>query len=185
MSFDRLGAATVRYRWAIVGAWLALIALALPFAPQAPGALSAGGFLLDTLESTRARDVLERELGLPPSALVIVYSSDTLEAGTPEWAVAVAAATTDIAGAPHVVDVLPHALAPRQVSEDRHTAYDLVFLDLPADDSPDAVPILQERLRPVDGLRVELAGGPAFYGDVQAVSEADLRRSELISLPRG
>src|SRR5207248_3703482 len=27
------------------------------------------------------------------------------------------------------------------------------------------------------------SGGPAFYGDVQAVSEADLRRSELISLP--
>ena len=32
-------------------------------------------------------------------------------------------------------------------------------------------------------LTVELAGGPAFYGDVQAVSEADLRRSEVISLP--
>src|SRR5207244_791768 len=33
------------------------------------------------------------------------------------------------------------------------------------------------------GLGVELAGGPAFYGDVQSVSESDLRRSELISLP--
>ena len=28
-----------------------------------------------------------------------------------------------------------------------------------------------------------LAGGPAFYGDVQTVSESDLRRSEVISLP--
>ena len=33
------------------------------------------------------------------------------------------------------------------------------------------------------GLTVELGGGPAFYGDVQAVSESDLRRSELVSLP--
>ena len=33
------------------------------------------------------------------------------------------------------------------------------------------------------GLEVALAGGPAFYGDVQTVSEADLQRSELISLP--
>ena len=33
------------------------------------------------------------------------------------------------------------------------------------------------------GSTVELAGGPAFYGDVQTVSEADLQRSELISLP--
>ena len=30
---------------------------------------------------------------------------------------------------------------------------------------------------------MELAGGPAFYGDVQEVSERDLQRSELISLP--
>ncbi len=28
-----------------------------------------------------------------------------------------------------------------------------------------------------------LAGGPAFYGDVQTVSESDLRRSEVFSLP--
>ncbi len=28
-----------------------------------------------------------------------------------------------------------------------------------------------------------LAGGPAFYGDVQRVSEEDLQRSEVISLP--
>ena len=30
---------------------------------------------------------------------------------------------------------------------------------------------------------MELAGGPAFYGDVQTVSESDLRRSEIVSLP--
>ena len=58
-----------------------------------------------------------------------------------------------------------------------------MFLDLPPDDSPEALPILRERLRDAPGLDVELAGGPAFYGDVQTVSEADLQRSELISLP--
>ena len=78
---------------------------------------------------------------------------------------------------------ITHLLSPRQISADRHTAYDIVFLDLPPDDSPEALPILRERLRDAPGLDVELAGGPAFYGDVQTVSEEDLRRSELISLP--
>ena len=78
---------------------------------------------------------------------------------------------------------MSHLLQPRQISADRHTAYDIVLLDLPPDDSPDALPVLRERLRDVPGLTVELAGGPAFYGDVQAVSERDLQRSELISLP--
>ena len=120
---------------------------------------------------------------MPPSALVIVFSSPTLEAGTPAFELAAATAIADVPTAPHVARVVSHLLAPRQISADRHTAYDIVFLDLPADDSPEALPILRERLHDAPGLTVELAGGPAFYGDVQTVSEADLRRSEIISLP--
>ncbi len=181
--FERLGRFVVRRAWWIVGAWALLLLAALPLAPQVPGSLSAGGFILDDLESARAKALLGDELNLPPSALVIVFSSPTLEAGTPEFELAAAAAVRDIATAPHVARVVTHLLSPRQISADRHTAYDIVFLDLPPDDSPEALPILRERLREAPGLDVELAGGPAFYGDVQTVSEADLRRSELISLP--
>jgi RND superfamily putative drug exporter len=181
--FERLGRFIVRRAWWVVGVWALLLLAALPLAPQVPGSLSAGGFILDDLESARAKSLLEAELDLPPSALVIVFSSPTLEAGTPEFELAAAAAVRDIATAPHVARVVTHLLSPRQISADRHTAYDIVFLDLPPDDSPEALPILRERLREAPGLEVELAGGPAFYGDVQTVSEADLRRSELISLP--
>ena len=181
--FDRLGQFVVRRaRW-VVGGWAVLLLLALPLAPQLPGRLSAGGFILDDLESAQAKALLGTELGVPPSALVVVFSSPTLQAGTPAFETAAADAMRDIPTAPHVARVVSHALAPSQVSADGHTAYDIVFLDLPPDDSPDALPILRERLRQTDALTVELAGGPAFYGDVQSVSESDLRRSEVISLP--
>ena len=181
--FERLGRFIVRRAWWVVGAWAVLLLAALPLAPQVPGALRAGGFILDDLESARAKTLLERELALPPSGLVIVFSSPTLEAGTPAFELAAAGAMRDIPTAPHVARVVTHLLSPRQISADRHTAYDIVFLDLPPDDSPVALPILRERLRDAPGLTVELAGGPAFYGDVQSVSETDLQRSELISLP--
>jgi len=181
--FDRLGRFVVRRAWWVVAAWAALLLLAIPFAPQVSGRLSAGGFILDDLESARAKALLETELGTPPSALVIVFSSSTLAAGTPSFEVAAAAAIRDVPSAPHVARVVSHLVAPQQISADRHTAYDIVFLDLAPDDSPEALPILRERLQPAPGLDVELAGGPAFYGDVQTVSEADLRRSEVISLP--
>src|SRR3954467_14561747 len=181
--FDRLGRFVVRRaRWVVAG-WALLLLLALPLAPQLPGRLSAGGFILDDLESARAKALLGSELGAPPSAVVVVFSSPTLQAGTPAFESAAADAVRDIATAPHVSRVVSHALAPSQVSADGHTAYDIVFLDLPPDDSPDALPILRERLHSTDALTVELAGGPAFYGDVQSVSESDLRRSEVISLP--
>ena len=155
----------------------------MPFAPQAPDALRAGGFIRDDLESARAKALLEQELGSPPSALVVAFHSDRLLAGTPAFETAAASAMADVPTAPHVVRVISHLLQPRQISADRHTAYDVVLLDLPADDSPDALPILRERLGEAPGLDVELAGGPAFYGDVQHVSERDLQRSEVISLP--
>lgn len=182
-TFDRLGRFVARRAWWIVGGWIGLLLVALPFAPQVPGQLSAGGFILDDLESAQAKTLLEAELGVPPSALVVVLSSDTLEAGTPGFEAAAAEAVKDVATAPHVARVVSHLIAPRQVSDDRHTVYDIVFLDLPPDDSPDALPILRERLRHPTGIDVALAGGPAFYGDVQTVSEADLQRSEIISLP--
>jgi RND superfamily putative drug exporter len=181
--FDRLGRFVVRRARLVIGAWAVLIALALPFAPQAPGALSAGGFISEDLESARAKALLEADLGAPPSALVVVFSSVDLEAGTPPFELAAAAAMRDIPDAPHVAGVVSHLLQPRQVAADRRTAYDIVLLDLQPDDSPKALPILRAALREAPGLTVELAGGPAFYGDVQAVSEQDLQRSEIISLP--
>jgi len=181
--FDRLGRFVVRRARLVVLGWAVLIAVAVPLAPQVGSALRAGGFIRDDLESARAKTLLERELGAPPSALVVAFHSDSLTAGTPAFEAGAAAAMRDIPSAPHVARVISHLLQPRQVSADGHTAYDVVLLDLPADDSPDALPILRERLHPAAGLDVELAGGPAFYGDVQTVSESDLRRSEVISLP--
>src|SRR3954447_19755884 len=181
--FDRLGRFIVRRAWWVIAAWVALLLVAIPFAPRAPGQLSAGGFILDDLESARAKALLGKELGTPPSALVIVFSSPDHVAGTPGFEAPAASAVRDISTAPDVARVISHLMSPRQISADGHTAYDIVFLDLPPDDSPDALPILRERLHDAAGLDVELAGGPAFYGDVQTVSESDLRRSEGISLP--
>jgi len=56
-------------------------------------------------------------------------------------------------------------------------------VDFAPEDSPNAHPFVESRVRHAAGIEVSLAGGPAFYGDVQALSEADLQRSELISLP--
>jgi RND superfamily putative drug exporter len=181
--FERLGRFCARHRWPVVIAWAALVGLAIPFTIQAPGALSAGGFIRDDLESARAKALLETEVGVAQAAVVVVFHSDASRAGEPAFELAAAAAIADVPAAPYVRAVLSHALSTRQVSVDGHTAYDVVLLDLSADDSPRALPGLRAALREAPGLEVGLSGGPAFYGDVQEVSEADLRRSELISLP--
>jgi RND superfamily putative drug exporter len=181
--FERIGLFAYRRRWWVIAAWAVVLLVAVPLAPRLAEALRPGGFILDDLESSRARVVLENGLDLPPSAVVVVLDSDTLRAGTPEFELAAVEATRDIARAPYVREIVSHLVAPRQVSADGRTAYDVVFLDLPPDDSPEALPGLEAAIRDVPGLDVSLAGGVTFYADVQDVSESDLRRSEFISLP--
>ena len=60
--FYRLGLATVRFRWWILGCWLVVVLVALPFAPRAPEALSPGGFSSPDMESARAIDTLQQGL---------------------------------------------------------------------------------------------------------------------------
>jgi putative drug exporter of the RND superfamily len=181
--FARLGRFAVRRRWAIVAVWVVVLLGAIPLAPQVVGELRAGGFILDDLESARAKALLQDELGVPPSAVVVVLHSDAATAGTPAFEAAAAEAIRRVPKAPYVVRIVPHTLAARQVSLDLHTAYDIVFLSIAPDDSPAALPGIRAALGQPAGLEVQLAGGPAFYGDVQSVSEADLRRSEVVSLP--
>jgi RND superfamily putative drug exporter len=181
--FAALGRFAARRRWPIVAAWALLLIVALPIAPRVTGALRAGGFILDDLESARAKATLQSELGVPPSAVVVVLHSDSLVAGTPAFETPAAEAVAGVAAAPYVARVVPHTLATRQVSADGHTVYDVVLLTIAPDDSPAALPGLSAALGHPAGFDVALAGGPAFYGDVQSVSESDLRRSELISLP--
>ncbi|MFO1540290.1 MAG: MMPL family transporter [Chloroflexota bacterium] len=182
--FARLGAWCARRHRLVIALWALLALAALPLAPQLPGALQAGGFSSDALEAARARTVLEEEIGLPPSALVIVIESLTdARAGDPEFELAAALAIADVPNAEHVTGVLPHTLAPTQVSADGRVVYALVTLGLEPDRSPDALKPVAAAIREVPGIRAAIAGGPAFYGDIQKVSERDLQRSEVISLP--
>ena len=167
----------------VIGAWVLIVLCALPFAPQAPGALQAGGFDLPTLESARSRAALESELGAPPSALVLAISSTTLTPGTVEFETAAQRAVAGVASAPHVVGSRSHLIAPTQISVEKKIVYDVILLDLKPDDSPAALEGIQSALVEVDGITVAIAGGPSFYADIQSVSETDLQRSELISLP--
>jgi putative drug exporter of the RND superfamily len=182
--FHRLGRLCARHPRIVLLVWGIVLLAALPLAPRVPGVLQAGGFSSDDLEAARARQVLETELGLAPSAMVIVVQSLTeARAGEHAFEAAVATALARVPDAEHVREVRSHRTSPRQVSADGRTVYEVVTLDLSPDQSPQALEPVQQALTPVPGIRTLLAGGPAFYGDIQRVSEQDLQRSEIVSLP--
>ena len=151
--FDRLGRFVVRRARLVIGAWAVLLARwPCRSRRRRPGALSAGGFILDDLESARAKAILEdraRRAAVGARRRLLEPDARGRHAGVR------AGRRGGDARRPRRRRTWPgscsHLLQPRQVSADGHTAYDIVLLDLPPDDSPDALPILRERLRDAPG----------------------------------
>ena len=154
MSFDRLGRFAVRRRWWIVAAWAALILVAIPFAPRAPGR-PVGGRLHPRRPRVRAREAAApggaRRRSRRPSCSST--RSDTLTAGHAGVARRRRRGDAGRRRRPRTSPgSCPTPSRRARSSADGHTAYDIVFLDLPPDDSPDAIPPVAAALHEVPGL---------------------------------
>ncbi len=181
--FNRLALAAVRHRYWILVCWLVAVLVALPFAPRASQVLAPGGFSSPDMESQRAVDALQSGLHTSFTSVLVLFSSPTLSADDPRFQAEASAAVAHLAGWSAIERVVPYQYNPTQVSRDRHAAYTVVFLRSDPDSAPKVLPELRARLAQPPDLTLTVGGGPVFYTDIQSVSEADLRRAELLAFP--
>src|SRR5215469_786727 len=181
--FYRLGLSMVRWRFWIVGIWLTIVLIGLPFAPQVAQALTPGGFSSDSMESQQAVTALQQGLHTSFTNVQVVFSSKTLTADDPRFVQEASAALANLNGWSEVTSIIPFTVDPTQISRDRHAAYTVVLLKSDPDSAPAILPDLRRRLRQPADLRMLVGGAPVFYSDIQSVSEADLRRAEEIAFP--
>ncbi len=181
--FYRLGQAMIRLRYWVIGVWLLAVLASLPFAPRIAGALSPGGFSSPDMQSQQAIDALQTGLHTSFTNVLVIFSSKTLTADDPRFITQATAATAKLDGWSEVTQVVPFTIDPSQVSRDRHTAFTSVFLKTSPDSAPGILPELRARVASQPNITVTIGGGPVFYADIQSVSEADLRRAELLAFP--
>src|SRR5690625_5178287 len=138
--FSWLARFGIRHRWLVIGVWLVLVAVAVPFALTAQNPLKVGGFTSDDTEASRARMVVEEQLGYSPSTMIVVYRSDTLASDDPAFLEQVTASLAEVERLPFVEDVIPPSLDPSLISESGEIAYAIVGLDLPPEEAQRDVP---------------------------------------------
>ena len=197
--FDRLGRFVVRRRWWVVGAWALVLLAALPFAPRAPER-PVGRWLHPRRPRVGAREGPPRE-GARAAAVGARRRLPQRHARRRHAGVRARRGRRRCATSP-TLPTSPAScrtlVAPRQVSADGHTAYDVVLLDLPPDDSPDAAPDPRgtARLGTRAGGRARRRPGvlrrrPARLGGGPAPERADLaaargaRAAPRVRLARG
>src|SRR3989441_3048538 len=181
--FFHLGRIATRFRWVIVGLWMVAIAMALPFAPQAPQVLHSGGFTSPDFESEQAINLLVQKLHFNPTIIQVIFTSQRYSADSPAFTQEAQQALTRVRGWSEVSGVISFTDNPRQISLDRHAAYVNVLLKSDPDSAPKLLPELEHRLQAIPDLKTSIGGGPVFFEDIQAVSERDLRRAEFLAFP--
>ncbi|HEX5165364.1 MAG TPA: MMPL family transporter, partial [Thermomicrobiales bacterium] len=181
--FYRLGRFAYLHRRLVIAAWLLCCIISAPLILRLPSVLEVGGFSNDQIEAARARTVLEAEIpSFSSSVMVVIFQSDELRATDPAFVDEARTALTGVLAMPEVTSVVSFVDNPRQISTDGRTAYTLIRLAPSPEESQRLMPEVRDRLAATD-LDVTLAGAPAFYEDVERISEQDLRRAEAIAIP--
>ena len=181
--FYHLGKLATRYRWLIVGLWMVAIATSLPFAPRASEVLHSGGFVSPDAESQQAVNLLVQKLHLDLTVVQVIFTSQRYTADSPQFIQESQTVLAGIREMSEVSGIVSFTDNPRQVSLDRHAAYVNVLLKPDPDSAPKLLPAFEHRLQSVPDLKTSIGGGPVFYEDIQAVSERDLRRAEMLAFP--
>jgi putative drug exporter of the RND superfamily len=181
--FGALGRSMYRRRRLVVILWVLCFAFSIPALLKVEEPLKLGGFSSDKTEAARARQVVERELSGSASQLVVIFRTNGQSISSDATQEKMAAAVRRFTDAAHVTDMVLPSENPAQMSANDATAYALISLDLPAEDAQRLMPEFEELITPQDGLDILLAGGPAFYADIETVSQRDLQRAEVIAFP--
>jgi RND superfamily putative drug exporter len=179
---ESLGRLIYRRRYTVLVAWLIVVLVALPFAPQAPNRLKPGGFTTDKFPSAVTRQILRDRLDISTVSVEMLFRGDNLNAYDPQFVAAIERSVASMRQFPEILSMQTHLEEPGRVSADGHIAHLTVNLDMPLEDSVDFIAEMVANVDP-DPLTLLTTGGPALYRDISVASENDLRRGETVAFP--
>jgi RND superfamily putative drug exporter len=176
----------VRLRWFVLAVWLVvLVGGGVTLAPRAAKALQTGGFFVPDAEATQAAAVLDQAFdGANRNNVTVLFRAPNGTVDDPSVRDEIIAAETRLAAVAGVrsIDSFFQSGSPLLVSRDRHSAITRVTLDGTESQNEARVAELRATLASVS-LEHFVTGQPASNVDVRQVSESDLRRAELVTLP--
>ena len=175
----RYGRLIYRARWFVLAFWLIALVASVPFASKIGTALRGGGFTLSGSESVQVENLLRANLNTPPSQAIIVLQSDTTSVSDAAYQQEIQGVVTQAQTAPHVT-----AVQQGPVSQDGRAT--VVFVNYGVDEGTAGqyIAALRQALPHGSGpAQILVSGNPATYADLSAITQRDLEKAEMYSLP--
>ncbi|HSS42382.1 MAG TPA: MMPL family transporter [Solirubrobacterales bacterium] len=174
-----------RRRRLVVGAWVLIVLLALPFASKQTDHLTGGGFDVPGSQSMKVSESLQDEFGSQADGIGVVLKAAP-GASAAERSAAVGRLQDEVAKLDDVT--LPPAAARQARRQLQGTDVVLVGLrsDLSSDELIDPAATLREDLEPGTadaGVTPYLVGQPTIWAGMQEISKEDLAKAEGTGFP--
>jgi len=174
-----------RRRW-VVGGWVLIVLLALPFASKQTDHLTGGGFDVPGSQSMKVSESLQDDFGSQADGIAVVLKAEP-DASAADRAAAVARVQDEVAT---LDDVTFPAPAARQARRQLLAGEDVVLVplrsDLSSDELIDPAATLREDLEPGSadaGVTPYLVGQPTIWAGMQEISKEDLAKAEGTGFP--
>jgi RND superfamily putative drug exporter len=186
----RGAAGLVRYRLAVIAAWIVLVAIAAIFSSRLPGVLQGGADAVPGTESDHVTSAVGRAFGRGALyQFLVVIHADSLGTDAPEYADAVGRMTAALAGLPAVrtVETPWNSDRPELLGDDGRSALAIVTPRVAsfyqAEQLTSTLRGALARVARPPGLHAEITGSTAMLHDLDEHSSSDLLAAERIGLP--
>ncbi len=184
-AMDRLAQFLGRRRRWVVGVWVLVVALALPFASKQTDHLTGGGFDVPGSQSMKVSEALQGEFGDRADGIAVVLKAAPGASATQRDA-AVARVRRQVAGLEDVTLPPPAAAGARRQLRRQDVVVVPLRSDLSSDRLIDPAATLREDLGPgeaVAGVTPYLVGQPTIWAGMQEISKEDLAKAESGGFP--
>ncbi|MDX6602434.1 MAG: putative drug exporter of the superfamily [Solirubrobacterales bacterium] len=184
-AMNRLAAVLGRRRRWVVGIWVVIVLLALPFAAKQTEHLTGGGFDVPGSQSDAVSKSLQRDFGEKADGIAVALQAAP-DSSAAERAAAVARVQREVAQVDQV------AVAPATARRARRQLQATGFALLPirseqsSDELIDSAATLREDMDPgtaEGGVTPYLVGQPTIWAGMQEISKRDLAKAESTGFP--
>jgi uncharacterized membrane protein YdfJ with MMPL/SSD domain len=184
-AMDRLARFLGRRRRWVLGAWIAIVLLALPFASRQTEHLTGGGFDVPGSQSEQVSQSLQEDFGSQADGISVLLKASA-DATAAERAAAVGRVRAEVATLEGVTLPPPAAIAARAQLRRGDVAMVPLRSDLSSDRLIDSATTLRGDLDPGTaeaGVTPYLIGQPTIWAGMQEVSKQDLSQAEASGFP--
>ena len=184
--FATLGRFVYRHRRIVLAAWAAAFVAGLAASISLPGVLKGGGFTRGSSPSQQAQRVMQERLGVGPTHLTVVFTSDELDARGREFRAAQDRALARLTprALPGLIEIETAASSGSSalISKDGRSSLAVLSFNARLEPVQDQITRIRDLVRsPV--LRTYVSGEPAVFRDIEEVSARDLRTAESYTVP--